>query len=172
MPTGFHKAIEQEISDLPNTYVFLDHILIFTKGLLEEHYVATKKVLDRLKQAKVWLRYERSKFAEIETEWLGNKLTQTGITPINSNVQAIPKKLKPKKIKDLRSYLGAVNQMNRFISNSAQLCHDLRPCLQNDKKWQWEDKDNKAFEQINRKVEELTEVGDFRWSQPFPIMWR
>ena len=73
--------------------------------------------------ANVRLKWEKCKFAEEEIEWLGYKLSQTGIKPINSKVLAITEKLTPKSLKELRSYLGAVNQLNRFIPNLAQLCH-------------------------------------------------
>ena len=35
MPTEIQKAMEQELGNLPNTYVFLDDILIVTKGSKE-----------------------------------------------------------------------------------------------------------------------------------------
>ena len=57
--------------------------------------------------------------------------TQTGISPINTKIQAITEKLKPENLKELRSYLGAVNQMNRFLPNLTQLCFKLRPLLKN-----------------------------------------
>ena len=83
--------------------------------------------------------------AQKEIEWLGYKLTQNGISPINTKIQAITEKLRPKNLKELRSYLGAVNQMNRFIPNLAQLCFPLRPLLKKDKPWNWEEKHEKAF---------------------------
>ena len=35
--------------------------------------------------------------------------------PNKHEIQAVTEKLKPKNLKELRSYLEAVNQMNRFI---------------------------------------------------------
>ena len=170
MPTEFQKAVDQELADVPKTYVILDDILIVTKGSLDKHYEAVRKVLTKLDKANVRLKYEKCKFAETEIEWLGYKLTQTGITPLNSKVQAITEKLKPKNLKELRSYLGAVNQMNRFIPNLAQLCHAFRPLLKKDKKWQWDEQQDKAFESVNQKVKEVAEVGHFRRSQPIRII--
>ena len=44
MPTKFLKEMDMELSDLPNTYVFLDDLLIVTKGTQEEnHYRTVKK---------------------------------------------------------------------------------------------------------------------------------
>ena len=83
MPTEFRKAMDKELSNIPNTNVFLDDILIVTNCNLEKHYNAIRQVLKKLNNATVKLKWENRKFDEIE--WvqlkLGYKLTQTGIQP-------------------------------------------------------------------------------------------
>ena len=74
------------------------------------------KILD---EAGIRLKEEKSQMAQSETEWLRFKLTATGVKPTDSKVQAISAKLKPQSLKDLRSFMGATNQMNRFIPNLA-----------------------------------------------------
>ena len=53
MPTEFQKAMDKELANLQNTYVFLDDILIVTKGTKEKHFEAVKQVLKRLDNANV-----------------------------------------------------------------------------------------------------------------------
>ena len=67
-------------------------------------------------------------------------------------MQAITKKLTPKNSKELRSDLGAVNQLNHFIPNLAQLCHELRPLLKKNQPWKWEEQHDEAIKKINEKV--------------------
>ena len=165
MPTEFQKAMDKELANLQNTYVFLDDILI-----VEKHFEAVKQVLKRLDNANVRLKWEKCKFAEEEIEWLGYKLSQTGIKPVNSKVQAITEKLTPKSLKELWSYLGAVYQLNCFIPNLAQLFHELRPQLKKDQPWKWEEKHDKAIQKINEKVKQVTEVGHFKRSCPIRII--
>ena len=100
--------MDKELSNLPNTYAILDVILIVTNGTKESHYQAVKQVLERIKRMNVGLKWKKCKFARKEIEWSGYKLTQTGTNIINSKKQAITEKLKPKKLKNLRSHLGAV----------------------------------------------------------------
>ena len=137
MPTKFQKAMDKELSNIPNTYVLFDDILIEPKGNEETQYKAIRKVLIKLNGAIIRLKWEKCKFAQKEKEWLEYKLTQTGIQPINTKIQAITDKLKPKNSKELRSYLGAVNHLHRFIPNSAKLCFLLRPLLKKDNPWKW-----------------------------------
>ena len=49
MPTEFQKAMDKNLSNLPNTYVFLDDKLIATNGTEENHYKAVKQVLKKWK---------------------------------------------------------------------------------------------------------------------------
>ena len=151
MPTEVQKAMDQKLRNLPNTYVFLDDILIVTKGSMEKHFEVVKQVLNRLDNANIQLKWEKCKFAAEETDWLGYKLSQTGIKPINSKVQAMTEKLTPKSLKELRSYLGAVNQLNRFIPILAQLCDELRPLLKKGQPWNWEKNTIKQSKQLTKK---------------------
>ena len=90
-----------------------------------------------LDNAVIRLKLEKSNIAKTETEWLGFKLSGEGIKPIDEKVQAITEKLRPQNLKDLRSFMGAINQMNKFIPKLANLCAPLRPLLKHDGEWLW-----------------------------------
>ena len=66
--------------------------------------------------------------------------------------------------------MGAVNQLNRFIPNLAELCHELGPLLKKDQPWEWEEKHDKAIQKINEKLKQVTEVGHFKRSCPIRII--
>ena len=157
MPTEFQKAMDAELANIPNIYVFLDEILVVTKGSKEDHNNVIQTVLTKLNKANVRLKREKCKFAQKEIEWLGYKLTQTGISPINTKIQAITEKLK-----ELPSHLGAVNQMNRFIPNLAPLCFKIRPLLKKDKQWKWDESHEEAFKEMNKLVQKVVDVGHSR----------
>ena len=77
-------------------------------------------------------------------------------------VQAITEKL--------RSHLGAVNHLNRFIPNLAQLCYELRPLFKKDHPWNWQGKHDKAIQKINEKVKQVAEIGLFKRRCPVRII--
>ena len=56
-------------------------------------------------------------------------MSEKGVKPHNEKIQGISGKMKPKNLKDLRSYLGAVNQLIKFIPRLAQLTEPLRDLL-------------------------------------------
>ena len=108
--------------------------------------------------------------AQSEKKWLGFKLTATGVKPIDSKIQAISDKLKPQNKKDLRSFMGTINQMNRFIPNLAKLCAPLRPLLSKDTKWDWKTEHDRAFDETKKTIQRITEIYYFKKDQPLRIV--
>ena len=78
--------------------------------------------------------------------------------------------MKPKNLEDLRSYSGAVYQMNRFIPNLAEIRYKLRPLLKKDQTCIWEEIHDKALEKMNQQIQKTAEVGHFKISSPFRIL--
>ena len=120
-------------------------------------------------EAKVRLKLEKCQIAKKNTEWLGYKLSEEGIKPIEEKVQAITDKLRPKNLKDLRSFMGAINQMNQFIPNLANLCAPLRPLPKKDNELNWQEKDEKAFKEIKQAIKDITELKHFKRNLPLRI---
>ena len=59
---------------------------------MEKNFEVVKQVLKRLDNSNIRLKWEKCIFAAEETDWLGYKLSQIVIKPINSKVQAITEK--------------------------------------------------------------------------------
>ena len=81
---------------------------------------------------------------------------------MNSKVQGISERLKPTNLKQLRSFLGAVNQFNKFIPNLAQLCFPFRNLLKKDNEWNWNEEQEKAFKQVNEEIKKATMLNHFK----------
>ena len=100
--------------------------------------------------------------AQDSIEWLGYKLTRTGMSPVNAKSQGITERLRPTNLKQLRSFLGAVNQFNKFIPNLAGMSFPFRKILKKDADWIWEDEHEKAFKEINKEVRRVVELSHFK----------
>ena len=68
MPTEVQKAMGNDLSNLPNTYVILDDILIVTTGTKDNHHKAGKRVLGKLNKANVRLKWGKCNIARDEIE--------------------------------------------------------------------------------------------------------
>ena len=170
MPPEFQNIMDNILHTTKNTFTFLDDILIVTKGTHEAHLQKVEEVIRVLDKAGVRLKIEKCKLAQKETKWLGYKVSAAGIRPIEENIQAITDRLRPKNLKDLRSFMGAIIQMNRSLPSLAHLCAPLRPLIRKDAEWQWRTEHKNAFSQIKEAIKEITAIKHFQRDGPARII--
>ena len=152
----------EEISiNIANVYVLIDDILIVTKGTKEEHEEKVREVFKKLDSRKLQLKEDKCKIAKNEIEWLGFDISEKGVKPHNEKTQGISGKMKPKNLKDLRSYLGAVNQLIKFIPGLAQLTEPFRDLLKTDGNWEWKEKHDIAFDQVQKSLQNIIKLSHF-----------
>ena len=157
MPAEFQKAMDYTVIGLQNTYCFLDDIIIFSTGTEADHLAYVYKCLKKLDDDNLRINLQKCHFAKSEIEWLGYKFTQTGISPLESKTAAILTIPPPTTLKRLRSFLGSVHYIGKFIPHLAQLCHPLKPLLKKSVKFIWTDEHTKHFNLIKEKIANSTE---------------
>ena len=126
--------------------------------------------MKRLDEANVSLKLDKCTFAAEDIEWVGYKLSQQGVTPINNKVQGISERLKATTLKQIRSFLSAVNQFNEFIPNLAQLCFPFASLLKKDNEGNWNEEQEKAFKQVNEENKKTTMLNHFKRQCPLRII--
>ena len=60
------------------------------------------------------LKLSKCNFFKTEVNWLGHKLSESGVTPKITKTEAILKLEHPKSLKQLRSFLGSINHLNEI----------------------------------------------------------
>ena len=94
-----------------------------------------------------------------------------GISPKITKTEAILKLSPPTSLKQLRSFLGSINHLAKFIPNAANLTDKSRPLLREEnekiklksvkiqfKKFEWEEKHSELFEAIKAAVANITNI--------------
>ena len=100
-------------------------------------------------------------FVKDQIEWLGHSITQTGMTPLSNKTDAIEKLPAPSNLKKLRSFMGSVHHLGKFIPNLSQLCYPLRPLLKKNTKFIWTHEHEKQLLLIKEKIAETSENKHF-----------
>ena len=80
-------VMDLTLVNLKGVFVYVDDILIVTKGFKTEHSNKVREVMKVLDAANLQLKAEKSVIAQDSIEWLGYKLTKTGISPVNAKSQ-------------------------------------------------------------------------------------
>ena len=123
------KAVDLTLTNCPNTYAYLDDILIVTKGSTELHQQKLKAVLDKLDEENLAISLEKCKFACKQIDWLGFNINSEGTTPLTKKTEAIEKLSPPIPFKQLNSFMGSIYHLTRYIPILAQVAAALRPLL-------------------------------------------
>ena len=131
------KAMDYPLVGLSNTYCFLDDIIVVRKGNKESHLKYVYKCLQKLEADNLRINLGKCHFAKDQINWLGFTFSQSGIKFINSKTAAIAEIKAPKTLKQLRSFLGSVHHLSKFIPNLAKICHPLRLLLKKSEKFIW-----------------------------------
>ena len=152
MPAKFQQAIDCTLAGLTNTFCFLDDILIVSRGRIENHLDLVQKCLIKLDQENLRINLAKCHLAKDQNEWLGHRITPSGITPLSNKTDAIEKLSSPSNLKKLRSFMGSVHHLGKFIPNLSHMCHPHRPLLKKITKLVWTDEHEQHFKLIKTEI--------------------
>ena len=94
-------------------------------------------------------------FFKKEIEWVGHKIDQQGIRPLQDELEAITKINIPKNEKELKSFLGAIQYLSEYIENLSANTDILRKLLKKQIEWIWTDELTKAFNKIKEGITKI-----------------
>ena len=116
MPTEFQKAMDCTLQGLEGVICYLDDILIVTKGDVQDHNELVEKVMHRLDEEERALKLSKCEFSVNKLTWLEYDINEDGYSPKFSKIEAIQAiKPPPRTLKQLRSFMGTLNHLQRFI---------------------------------------------------------
>ena len=129
LPATFQKMMDTTLDRLDSTNVFLDDIIVITKGTIEKHEKEIDKTLNRLNEENLAISLHKCEFGLNEITWLGYKINAEGIKPTKRKTDAIIQLDNPKTPKQLRSFMGSIHHLIKFIPKLATLSAPIRPLL-------------------------------------------
>ncbi|XP_055604348.1 uncharacterized protein K02A2.6-like [Uranotaenia lowii] len=147
----FQKIIEQILASCQNSFNYQDDIFVYAKSLAE-HDAALDSVLKALEERRVVLNIKKCKFRVNETVFLGHHISGQGIRPSSEKVVAVENFRAPRTAEEVRSFLGLVGYVGRFIPDLATRTFDLRQLLVMGQKFEWLEKHDTAFRNLKNAV--------------------
>ncbi len=132
--------------------IYLDDILIFSKDL-KEHRQIVKRVLQRLRENKLFLKAEKCEFEVLETEYLGIIISENSIRMDPIKIAGIAEWPMPTKKRELQSFLGFTNFYQKFIKNYSKIVKALT-ALTGLAPWKWGSTQDQAFAELKKRMAE------------------
>lgn len=134
---------------------YMDDIIVLN-STFETHLASLEQLFAALQAAGLTLKPSKVQFGQKEIEYLGHVISAKGISVSTDRIQAITQLPTPTCIKDLRSVLGMVNFVRRFIKDYAEITAPLVLLtgkdfvLKSRFKKAWSTEQDNAFERIKR----------------------
>ena len=93
-----------------------------------------KETMGKLDEAGYRLHPKKCEIFKKEAEWMGHQINQDGSRPLQDKLEAITKINIPKNEKKLKSFLGAIQYLSKYIKNLSAQTDILRKLLKNIKR--------------------------------------
>lgn len=125
--------------------VYLDDVIIFTRGSVARHVVELAVVLERLAEAGLSLKATKCTFAATSMEYLGHDLTPEGIKPTSRLVKAVTDFPRPTNETEVRRFVALAGYYRRFMPEFSSRMAPLTKLLRKTSEWTWGDSQEEAF---------------------------
>ena len=158
MPAEFQRAMDCILAEYPQAHAFIDDILVVTKGTAIDHIATVEKLLKKLDRENMSLKLTKCKFAQRECEWLGHKITSTGITPLVRKTEPIKALTPPRTLSQLKSFMGSIHSLHKYLPALAESSALLRPLLRRSNEHIWNPECQNAFENLKKQVSKIVEL--------------
>ena len=147
----FQHTIQHALEGINGVLNISDDIIIFGKTTAE-HDKALKEIFQRLSDKGLTLNPDKCVFDKENLDFFGYTFGPAGMKPDPKKVLAIQDATPPTNTAELRSFLGTVNYVSRFIYDFSTITAPLRALTRHGTKWQWTKQHQHAFDELKRRL--------------------
>uniref|UniRef100_A0A2N9GY06 Uncharacterized protein n=1 Tax=Fagus sylvatica TaxID=28930 RepID=A0A2N9GY06_FAGSY len=151
MTAMFHDMMHREIED------YVNDIVVKSKTR-EDHFGILKKVFERCRLYKLKMNPLKCAFGVSAGKFLGFLVHQRGIDVDPARASAIATMKPPTTHKELKSFLGKLSYIRRFIPGLAAVTSAFAPLLKKGAPFHWSTECQEAFEKVQDIMTKLPTV--------------
>ena len=172
-PQGLSPTSDNFVAATDHILEGLDLIKIIDDTLIqgetpEDCLKEFEKLCERAHEYGLTLTREKLKLSQ-EVSFAGWIIGKDGIRSDPYKLAAIAEFPTPKNLRDLRSFCGAITQLNLLSPDIAHAMHGLRPLLKSKNHFMWTDYHDKEFQKVRSLVSEEMSVKPFDTKLPTRI---
>ena len=151
MTAIFHDMMHQELED------YVDDIVVKSKRR-EEHFCVLKRVFERCRAFKLRMNPLKCAFGVSSLKFLGFLVHSRGIDVDPAKATAITTMRPPVIVKELKSFLGKVSYIRRFIPGLASITSAFTKLLKKGQSFEWGEAQQTAFKRLQQIMMNLPTV--------------
>ena len=147
----FDEAMFRIFGDIPKCLNQRDDILI-GGCTLEDHNKTLEAVLQRAKDFGITFNKEKCLFGVSELEFYGYRFSSEGLKPTEDKVKAVKDCKPPQSRDEVKSFLGMIGYLSKFIPRYAVLTAPLRRLTGHDVPFSWGPEEDAAFQNLKDSI--------------------
>lgn len=125
-PGTFQRIMQTIFRDelLETLIVYLDDIIVFSQDI-STHLQRLEMVFQKLREHGLKIEAKKCQFFRTQVTYVGHVVSADGVATDPVKTEVVTNWLKPKTLKNLRSFLGFASYYRRFVPHFAQLARPL-----------------------------------------------
>lgn len=126
--------------------VYMDDVIVWSPaGDWEHHLQQLRAVFQKFADAGVTLNLKKSKFARKSIKYLGHIIDEYGVRPDPEKIAAVVNFPRPRRVTQIRQFLGLAGWMRRFIEGFSIIAKALHARTQKNASFVWGPEEEEAF---------------------------
>ncbi|KAE8893178.1 hypothetical protein PF007_g5544 [Phytophthora fragariae] len=117
--------------------VYLDDIVVFTRGSIELHVIELASVLEILSAAALTLKLKKGVFATTSMEYLGHELSCDGVRPVEILISAVKDFPRPRDPVEVKRFVHLAGYYRKFIEAFGSIMAPMTRLLRKVTDWEW-----------------------------------
>ena len=167
----FQKRIHEAIDGLSGVVGIADDLVVYGLGETQEeaemnHDKNLCALMERAKERQLKLNPDKIQFKLKRISFMGFKITEAGVQPEPSRVQAITEMPEPKSKLEVQRFIGMVNYLNTFCPSLAKVISPLHMLTRQDSVFMWSTVHEKAFKEAKALITSAPCLAFFNVKKP------
>jgi len=104
--------------------IFIDDILVYSQSA-EEHPEHLWKVMDRLREQRLFAKFSKCKFWQREIRFLGHRISGQEVTADPEKIAVTQQWPQPTSVTEVRSFLGLAGYYRKFVKGFSSITKPL-----------------------------------------------
>ena len=127
--------------------VYLDDVIIFSPSF-DSHLEHLPLVFQRFREANIKLKPSKCRFAHTKVNYLGHVVSREGVSPDPAKIKAVEEFPVPKKVRDVRAFLGLSGYYRKFVRDFSLIAAPLHDLTKKNVPFAWTDACQASFLQL------------------------
>ena len=167
-PEVFQNCMSELFADVDGVKVIVDDLLIWGKDD-DEHDARLKQVLDRARKVNLKFNAKKCRIRQEEVPYVGHVLSKDGLKPDPEKIRAVQEMKPPQNTKELKTFLGFIQYLGKFMPNMATVSAPLRELLEKNIAWHWDQEQEASFERLKQMASSTPVLGYYDPSKPLTL---